>query len=107
MQCKVNSENYKLLQEYPSSDSWELVERTCLSKFLPRLPQEALFKAMKLCGIEKATSESGESQLSCSVEDGVLKLGQTKTKIYEQGNMTKVPDVVFYDTNQVFYSIIF
>lgn len=62
---------------------------------------------MKLCGIEKATSESGESQLSCSVEDGVLKLGQTKTKIYEKGNMTKVPDVVFYDTNQVFYSIIF
>ena len=63
---------------------------------------------MKSCGMEKATQvESGDSQLTCSVEGGVLKLGQTKTKIYEQGNMAKVPDVVFYDTDQVLYCIIF
>lgn len=82
------------------SDVFELVERTCLSKFLPKLPQEALFKAMQACGIKKATT-SGTSQLTCVVRNGMLTLGTTNVEVYEKGDQAKVPDVVFYDTQQV------
>ena len=43
----------------------------------------------------------GEISLSCSVKDGVLTIGQTEAHLYEKGNQAKIPDVVFYDTNQV------
>ncbi len=84
------------------SDTFELVERTCLSKFLPKLSQEALCKAMETCGIERnAPVKLGDSQLSCSTHDGMLTIGETTTKVYQQGNQAKIPDVVFYETNQV------
>jgi hypothetical protein len=44
------------------------------------MPQEALFKAMKFCGIEKGTQELGNPQLSCSVEDGILKQVRPKQR---------------------------
>lgn len=79
------------------------MERSCLFKFLPRLPQEALSKAMTSCGIEKMDSNAaGKSSLSCTVKDGVLTIGQTEAQLYQKGNQAKVPDVVFYDTDQVF-----
>uniref|UniRef100_A0A0P6CK90 von Willebrand factor A domain-containing protein 8 n=1 Tax=Daphnia magna TaxID=35525 RepID=A0A0P6CK90_9CRUS len=91
----------KRLKEYPNSDPWGLVERTCLSQFLPRLPQEALRRAMESCGIEKtAPFETSDSQLCCVVKNGVLTIGETKAKIYQQGNLAKIPDVVFHDTRQ-------
>ncbi|KAI9565843.1 hypothetical protein GHT06_009640 [Daphnia sinensis] len=91
----------KRLKEYPSSDPWGLVERTCLSQFLPRLPQEALRRAMESCGIEKTASlETRDSQLCCTVKNGILTIGETKAKIYQQGNLAKIPDVVFHDTRQ-------
>ena len=76
------------------------MERACLSRFLPRLPQEALFKAMKQCGLEKPDAPS-ETNSICSVEEGYLTIGQTRTRTYQHGNQAKVPDVVFYDTDQV------
>ncbi len=82
------------------SDPFELVERTCSSKFLPKLPQKALFKAMETCGIER-NAPVGDSQLSSSTHDGMLIIGETTTKVYQQGNQAKIPDVVFYETNQV------
>lgn len=57
---------------------------------------------MATCGVEKmAPATSGESQMSCSVHEGTLTIGQTKTELYRNGNQAKVPDVVFYDTDQV------
>jgi len=74
-----------------------------LSRFLPRLPQEALFKAMEQSDITKpqSTESSDGTYMACSVEKGVLTIGQTTVPIYNQGNQAKVPDVVFYDTDQV------
>lgn len=39
--------------------------------------------------------------MHCSVVDGKLTIGRTSTAIYNHGNQAKVPDVVFYDTDQV------
>lgn len=89
------------LQEYPMSDARDLVERACLTRFLPRLPQEALIKAIEESEIFKETTTPTENQmLRCSVEDGMLTIGRTTTPIYNLGNQAKVPDVVFYDTDQ-------
>lgn len=68
---------------------------------MPRIPQEALLKAMKECGLEKCNNTSEANQLQCRVDDGYLTIGQTKAPLYQQGNQAKVPDVVFYDTEQV------
>lgn len=77
-----------------------------MSQFLPRLPQEALRRAMTSCGIEKtAPLETNDFQLCCSVNDGILSIGKTKAKIYQQGNLAKIPDVVFHDTSQVCQNI--
>lgn len=89
-------------QEYPKSDAFELVEKACLARFLPRIPQEALYKAMEKNGIFKSNFLQSNEELSCNVHDGVLTIGQTSTPLYQKGNQTKVPDVVFYDTKQVF-----
>lgn len=77
------------------------MERACLWRFLPRLPQEALLKAMKECGLERCDGPSEANSLQCQVNDGYLTIGQTKAPVYQKGNQAKVPDVVFYDTNQV------
>lgn len=60
---------------------------------------------MQAYGIKNTTNlSSGEPQLSCSVHEGILTIGQTKTQLYQKGNQAKIPDVVFYDTEQVLLS---
>ena len=57
---------------------------------------------MEMSGIDKKASPTSED-LSCSIRDGMLTIGHTTTQVYQpRGNQAKVPDVVFYDTNQVF-----
>ena len=35
------------------------------------------------------------------VKDGVLRLGDTAVPVYNPDNMTKVPDILFYENPQV------
>ena len=91
-----------LKQDYPASDSYELVERSCLTKFLPRLPQEALARAIKQCEIEKETTDASKEPLQCLVNNDMLTIGSTTAPLYRKGNQAKVPDVVFYNNDQVY-----
>lgn len=79
---------------------YDLVERACLSRFLPRLAQEALVKAMEQSGLKKGDRESETGILPCFVHDGMLTIGKTQTALYRTENQAKVPDVVFYDNSQ-------
>ena len=87
------------------------MERSCLTRFLPRLPQEALARAIKQCEIEKEKPDALQQEpLQCSVANDLLTIGKTQTPLYRKGNQAKVPDVIFYDNDQVrilnFYLII-
>jgi len=69
---------------------------------LPRLPQEALARAIEQCDIEKETPDSLQQEtLQCSVNNDLLTIGKTKAPLYHKGNQAKVPDVIFYDNDQV------
>lgn len=63
---------------------------------------------MQQHGIERNNTPLDNSRnLLCYVENGVLVIGQTKIKLYDRGNKAKIPDVVFFDTNEVKRSYLF
>jgi hypothetical protein len=71
---------------------------------LPTLARETLEKEMSAIGILK-TAETDESielerQLACTIENGILKIGNTSAKIYNPSSKTKIPETLFYDTYQ-------
>ncbi|KAL5014683.1 hypothetical protein ScPMuIL_008953, partial [Solemya velum] len=93
------------LESYPSEDLYSVVQKACLSRFLPRLAKSGLEQALEEAGIEKQrhttlTIEDLDQSLSCEVKDGMLRIGQTRVAVYDPENRTKVPDVLFYENPQ-------
>ena len=73
-------------------------------RFLPSLAREALEKEMSTIGIlNNAAAEATvdeKAKVACSIADGILTIGKTSTKIYNPATKTKIPETLFYDTNQ-------
>ena len=73
-------------------------------RFLPSLAREALEKEMSTIGIvNNAAAEAAvdeKAKVACSIADGILTIGKTSTKIYNPATKTKIPETLFYDTNQ-------
>lgn len=87
---------------FPDENVYEAIHKACLARFLPSLPREALDKVMLDLGIEKqaaATTAAGKN-LPCNVDGGILTIGKTTAPIYNPATKTKIPETLFYDTDQ-------
>ncbi|XP_061081457.1 von Willebrand factor A domain-containing protein 8 [Conger conger] len=89
------------LSEYPEERVSHAVHKACLSRFLPSLARSALQKNLSSCSIQDPVEpEPQERDLSCQVQDGVLRIGKVSAPLYNAGEKMKVPDVLFYENTQ-------
>jgi von Willebrand factor A domain-containing protein 8 len=94
------------MAKYPTDSAYETVQRTFLAKFLPNLARRALDGVSVKIGIEPPTrfgifgNKPNESKIRCSIENGVLTIGDTTTEVFKTEALTKVPDILFYDVPQ-------
>ncbi|XP_075158408.1 von Willebrand factor A domain-containing protein c12.2 [Haematobia irritans] len=86
------------MSSFPT-DVHEIIQNTFLMKFMPALPRAALENAMRQAGIEPETSrEAGRRKIS--VENNILKIGQTEMKLEKASEESKVPSTLFYEMPQ-------
>lgn len=94
------------MAKYPTDSAYETVQRTFLAKFLPNLARRALDGASAKVDIEPPSrfgvfsNTPKETKLACTVQNGVLTIGNTSTEVYKTDALTKVPDILFYDVPQ-------
>jgi len=89
----------KRLERFPGEDAYSVVHKACLARFLPSLPKEGLDKVMDSLGIRPPDVKSAP-EISCMVNDGHLTIGNTTASLYNPETQSKVPETLFYDTNQ-------
>lgn len=56
---------------------------------------------MQRSGLEIRGVQSLQVGLKCLVDNEILTIGKTSTPLYAKGNQAKVPDVLFFDNDQV------
>ncbi|CAH0398204.1 unnamed protein product [Chilo suppressalis] len=94
------------MAKYPTDSAYETVQRTFLAKFLPNLARRALDGASQRIGIEPPSrfgifgGNPKETKVACSVQNGILTIGNTSTEVFKTQALTKVPDILFYDVPQ-------
>ncbi|XP_052868127.1 von Willebrand factor A domain-containing protein 8 [Anopheles cruzii] len=77
----------------------DIVHATFLSQFMPNLARTVLESAMKRSKLVK-DARTEEDPLVEVRPDGMLRLGRTVTERYHTEEVSKVPDVLFYDVPQ-------
>uniref|UniRef100_A0A8C2ZYH6 von Willebrand factor A domain-containing protein 8 n=1 Tax=Cyclopterus lumpus TaxID=8103 RepID=A0A8C2ZYH6_CYCLU len=85
------------LSQYPEESVAHAVNKACLSRFLPSLARASLQKSLANCSLQD-TPDSAE--LSRSIKDGMLTIGNVSAPVYSAAEKMKVPDVLFYDNPQ-------
>ncbi len=86
---------------FPDENVYESVHKSILARFLPALPKEALDKVMHDLGIDPQDEVAQEcGRLSCTIQDGKLTVGNTSVPVYDPSSKTKIPETLFYDTDQ-------
>nr|CAI5818605.1 unnamed protein product [Callosobruchus analis] len=78
---------------------FEILQETFMIKFLPPLTKQALEKTITNVGISSSYIKEDEP-VECSVKNGILTIGNSSIPVYQGGNLTKVPDILFYDVPQ-------
>lgn len=89
----------KRQRQFPNEDVYELIQKACLVRFLPPLARESLETMMKDMGVEKLEKEMF-SGMKCQLDETNLTIGQTTVPLFKPHNKTKVPETLFYDTDQ-------
>eukprot|EP00092_Neocalanus_flemingeri_P037789 GFUD01041137.1.p1 GENE.GFUD01041137.1~~GFUD01041137.1.p1 ORF type:complete len:1900 (+),score=456.60 GFUD01041137.1:60-5702(+) len=87
------------LQKFSNEDAYTSINKACLARFLPSLAKDSLEKMVEKLGIQKSGSVI-DKDIKCTVENGVLTIGQTAAKLYNPETRGKVPETLFYDTPQ-------
>ncbi|KNC26477.1 hypothetical protein FF38_08605 [Lucilia cuprina] len=86
------------MSSYPT-DVYEIIQNTFLTKFMPALPRAALENAIRQAGIEPETGKlTGRRKIS--VENNILKIGNTEMKLVDASEESKVPSTLFYEMPQ-------
>lgn len=88
------------LSEHPEESVARSVNKACLSRFLPSLAGASLAKSLADCSIHDSPDPAEPRDLSCTVKDGVLKIGSVSAPVYNPSDKIKVPDVLFYENPQ-------
>lgn len=81
------------------NSSYTTIQRTFLARFLPSLPRAALENALINVDIRPVAREK-HITTAITMQDGLLKIGNTSTDLYKTEAVTKVPDITFYDVPQ-------
>ncbi|KAM4558944.1 von Willebrand factor A domain-containing protein 8 [Odontesthes bonariensis] len=89
------------LSQYPEESIAHVVNKACLSRFLPSLARASLEKSLSNCSIQDTPDPAEHTRdYPCMVKDGVLTIGNVSAPIYTPDMKMKVPDVLFYDNPQ-------
>ncbi|XP_029645766.1 von Willebrand factor A domain-containing protein 8 [Octopus sinensis] len=91
------------LANFPSEDLGSIIQKACLSKFLPRMVRLSLEQALQDAGLETSTNmkfTNLEEATTCEVKDGMVRIRNTKLPVCKPDNITKVPNILFYENNQ-------
>ncbi|XP_022919882.1 von Willebrand factor A domain-containing protein 8 [Onthophagus taurus] len=87
------------MQKYSTDDAYETIEATFMMKFLPNLTRDALERTLNNLGIRKVESDEDVS-VKYGIVDKVLTIGKTSSPVFQTDNLTKVPNILFYDVPQ-------
>ncbi|XP_050442272.1 von Willebrand factor A domain-containing protein 8 [Adelges cooleyi] len=90
----------KRLNKYSDSDFYSIVNKACLSQFLPQLTKQVLENTLYSCGIKPQSIKQDDSLIQCKYDDDSLTIGQTTVLRYKTNASSKVPNVLFYDLPQ-------
>lgn len=77
--------------------------RFSIFRFLPPLTRHSLDTMLFKSGIEPL-ADTYSSEKTCSVNNGVVTIGDTAVPQYKTLDSVKVPNVLFYDLPQVIFS---
>ncbi|XDV30937.1 hypothetical protein PO909_033759, partial [Leuciscus waleckii] len=90
------------LSQYPQESVAHAVNKACLSRFLPSLARSSLQKSLVNCSIEDQPDPASEQNhlYTCTVQDGLLTIGNISAPVYSPDEKMKVPDVLFYENVQ-------
>ncbi|XP_050525858.1 von Willebrand factor A domain-containing protein 8 [Daktulosphaira vitifoliae] len=90
----------KRLEKYSDSDFFSIVNKACLSQFLPLLTKQMLENTLRKCNIRPITSKENNSVIECKYNNEYVTIGQTTVSRYSTNATTKVPNILFYDLPQ-------
>lgn len=88
------------MQKYPVETAYDTAESIFMAKFLPHLAREALEKTFHALKIFPRTESLPNSSVACEVSNNTLTIGRTTAPVYQTSNLTKVPNILFYDIPQ-------
>ncbi|XP_044262539.1 von Willebrand factor A domain-containing protein 8 [Tribolium madens] len=77
---------------------YDVLETTFMIKFLPSLAREALERTFDRLGVTNRSRDP--INVKCEVQNGVLTIGQSSIQVYQTSNLSKVPEILFYDVPQ-------
>lgn len=85
----------------PVNSVYDIVRNTFLAKFLPVLPRLALEDAIREAGIKKPkVTPSYEGERRISVDENLLRIGNTEMTLEPVADTRKIPSTLFYDVPQ-------
>lgn len=87
------------MKSFPKTDVYDTVQATFMIKFLPTMTRQALEKTLSKIGIVPSKLEPTKN-IKCEIKDGVLTIGDTSSPVYQTENLSKVPNILFYDVPQ-------
>ena len=89
-------------KQFPEDDEnvRQIVYKAIMHSFLPALPREAVNKEMEQIGIKDQDIKAHLGNLKCVIENDALTIGQTTVPLFKPDNKTKIPETLFYETNQ-------
>ncbi|GAB1605806.1 von Willebrand factor A domain-containing protein 8-like [Argonauta hians] len=91
---------------FPSEDLGSVIHKACLSKFLPRMVRLSLDQALTDAGLEVTSTTTNttpadlDRAMTCEVKDGMVRILNTSVPVCQPDNVTKVPNILFYENNQ-------
>lgn len=86
------------MSSYPT-DVHEIIQNTFLTKFMPALPRAALENALRQAEIVPETGKNTQRR-TISVNNNVLRIGNTEMKLVAASEESKVPSTLFYEMPQ-------
>ncbi|EFA13666.1 von Willebrand factor A domain-containing protein 8-like Protein [Tribolium castaneum] len=86
------------MSQFPTTDLYDVLETTFMVKFLPSLARGALERTFERLGVTQAARDP--ISVKCEVQDGVLTIGASSVPVHQTSNLSKVPEILFYDVPQ-------
>lgn len=87
------------IKNFPGTSLWDLIENTFMVKFLPSMARQALERTIERVGIVPESRDDA-TKVKCEIQNGVLTIGESQIPVYQTSNLTKIPEILFYNVPQ-------